>query len=166
MGSPISRPPSIATNPPAIRPHIPSFQNLSSPAASSPRTWFSNDGHVVAHQSPIRIKAVAPCGAEPLAALAAPENPLFPTVSNRGSRSSWLHRSLASPTGDPTPSGSRRGRNERCNLGGIGAGVQSGLMVAPTHLRHCRRRPIDRPCPWPLQPKALRASNGVPSFMT
>jgi hypothetical protein len=142
---------------------------LSSQYFQPPRslhTWFSNDGHAAAHQSPIRIKAIAPCGAGPLAAFAAPENPLFPTVSNRGSRASRPHSSLASPIGDPTPCGSRYGRNELFNLGGIGAGVQSVFMVLPTHSRHCRRRPIDRLCSYAFQPKALAASNGVPSLST
>ena len=93
-------------------------------------TWFSNFGCAIAHQSPIRIKAFAPCGAQPLAALAAPENPLFPTASNSRDRSSRSHRSMASHGCDPTPCGSRYGRNELLGLGGIGGGVQSGLLVS------------------------------------
>ena len=64
----------------------------------SPHTWFSNVGVAVAHQSPIRIKALALCGAWPLAASAAPENPLFPGSSNQG-EPVGSHRSVASPPG-------------------------------------------------------------------
>jgi hypothetical protein len=70
------------------------------------------------HPSGSRLSA--PCGAWPLAALAAPENPLFPTVSNPRGRSSRPHRSVASHGCDPTPCGSRCGRNELRCLGGIG----------------------------------------------
>lgn len=55
-----------------------SLPNLFSQPLSSPHTWFSIIGCAVAHQSPIRIKACAPRDAWPLAALAAPENLLFP----------------------------------------------------------------------------------------
>lgn len=71
---------------------------------------------------------------EPLAAFTAPENPLCPTASNPRSQTSRLHNVLASPIGDPAPFGSRCGRNELINMGGIGARVQSILMVLPTHL--------------------------------
>lgn len=71
---------------------------------------------------------------EPLAAFTAPENPLYPTASNPRSQTSRLHNVLASPIGDPAPFGSRCGRNELINMGGIGASVQSILMVLPTHL--------------------------------
>jgi hypothetical protein len=119
-----------------------------------------------AHQSPIRIKACTPRGAWPLAAFAAPENPLFPTASIPRSRPCQPHSSVASPVGDPTPCGSRYGRNELINMGGIGAGVQSALVVLPTYAQHCRRRPIDRLCSHPSHPKAFAVSNGVPSLIT
>ena len=88
----------------------------------STRTWFSKSGYAVAHQSPIRIKAITP-RRQPLAASAAPENPLFPTASNPHGQTSWPHNSVASPIGGPTPGGSQRGRNELIDMGGIGAGV-------------------------------------------
>jgi hypothetical protein len=100
--------------------------------------------------------------ARPLAAFAAPENPLFPVVSTHRSRFNgrtnlWLRWC------DPTPFGSRRGRNELYNLGGTGGGVQSSLVVLPTPMRHCHRRPVELLNSYP---KALDTSNGLPSFIT
>ena len=115
-----------------LSPNFEARKSVALHPASCLHTWFSNIGCAAAHQSPIRIKAGTPCGAWPLAAFAAPENPLFPTVSNRGGRTSRPHKFLALPIGDPTPCGSRCGRNELFNLGGIGAGVQSSFMVLPT----------------------------------
>lgn len=45
--------------------------------------------------------------------------------------------------------------------GGIGCGVQSGLMVVPTPKWHCRSRPFIS-----SYPKARLASKGRPSFIT
>ena len=129
-------------------------------------TWFSHIGCAVAHQSPIRIKAGAPCSAWPLAAFAAPENPLFPTVSNTrgllgtsaGRTDLWLRRVAIQPL-------VAHGTGATNSDAGAGSarGVQSGLMVLPTPKRHCRGRPIDRFAPYP---KALDTSKGLPSFMT
>jgi hypothetical protein len=51
----------------------------------------------------------------------------------------------------------------RTMQGGIGAGVQSGLMVLPTLSRHCRRRPFKHSAPYP---NAFDTSKGLLSFIT
>jgi hypothetical protein len=80
-GHPLAAPSNKNKQNPTANSVSPSLPNLSSPSPSSPHTWFSLLGCAAAHQSPIRIKACAPCGSWPLAALAAPENLLFPTAS-------------------------------------------------------------------------------------
>ena len=88
---------------------------------------------IVAHQSPIRIKANArklprPTPGCPIAA--APENPLFPVLSKctRLKHCSRTRLWLRSP-GDPTRAGSRRGRNELLDSGGRDwrLALQSGI---------------------------------------
>ena len=80
-GHPLATPVNRHKQNPTTEVVFPSLPNLSSQPLSSPHTWFSIIGCAVAHQSPIRIKALSPCDAWPLAALAAPENLLFPTAS-------------------------------------------------------------------------------------
>ena len=147
---------------PATLPAKPVF-----PALCSTHTWFSNDGHAVAHQSPVRIKALRtlPCAApwprwQPQKALCSPPCPIL-AAAGAGRTDLWFHQ-----CGDPSLCGSRCGRNELIDLGGIGAGVQSDAMVLPTCQRHCQRRLIDRLCSYPFHPKAFAASNGIPSLMT
>jgi hypothetical protein len=125
----------------ATRPRILSFQSLSSQLRAH-RTLGSRTlvaPKRTSHPSGSRPSRLA--ARRPLAAFAAPENPLFPTASNTRSRTCQPHSSVASPIGDPTPCGSRYGRNELIDMGGIGAGVQSAVMVLPTFAQHCRRRP-------------------------
>jgi hypothetical protein len=125
----------------ATRPRILSLQSLSSQLRAH-RTLGSRTlvaPKRTSHPSGSRPSRLA--ARRPLAAFAAPENPLFPTASNTRSRTCQPHSSVASPIGDPTPCGSRYGRNELIDMGGIGAGVQSAVMVLPTFVPHCRRRP-------------------------
>ena len=125
----------------ASRPRTLSLQNLSSQLRAH-RTLGSRTlvaPKRTSHPSGSRPSRLA--ARRPLAAFAAPENPLFPTASNNRSRTCQPHSSVASPIGAPTPCGSRYGRNELIDMGGIGAGVQSAVMVLPTFVPHCRRRP-------------------------
>lgn len=110
-GHPLATPVNRNEQNPTTEVVFPSLSNLSSQPLSSLHTWFSFIG-CAAHQSPIRIKASVPCGARPLAALAAPENLLFPTVSNSRGQPCRPHRSMALHECNPTPCGSRCGRNK------------------------------------------------------
>src|SRR5690242_5521724 len=85
--------------------------------------------------------------ARPLAALAAPENPLFPTASNpddsrlHATRTDlWLHPRLASGVIQPLVAHSTGATNSTTLLAsahwaGAASGAQSGLMVVPTPTR-------------------------------
>ena len=131
LAAPVNRDEHISATLPASVP----VQSRYSQPLSSPHTWFSNHGCAVAHQSPIRIKAVMPCGAWPLTASAAPENPLYLIVSNPRDRSGrspnlWLRMRRC----DPTPCGSRCGHNELFGMAGPTAACnQISWFFQPQH---------------------------------
>ena len=116
----------------ATRPRILSLQSLS----SQPRAHRTLGSRTLvapkrtSHPSgsrPARLAARGPwLHLQPQKTLCSPPCPIL--AAGLASRTGlWLHR-----VGDPTPCGSRYGRNELMRLGGIGAGVQSALMVLPT----------------------------------
>ena len=119
------------------------------------------------HPSGSRPSGLSTIG--PLAAPAAPENPLFPIASNPSGlidrTELWLRRCAALQcSGAPTPCGSRCGRSEIIGKGGTGWGMQSDVLVAPDSRRHCLSRPIEHSsCPYA---KALDTSNGWASLIT
>ena len=153
----------------ATRPRILSFQSLS----SQPRAHRTLGSRTLvapkrtSHPSGSRPSRLA--ARRPLAAFAAPENPLFPTASNNRSRTCQPHSCVASPIGDPTPCGSRYGRNELIDMGGDrrrraiscdGSANARSTLPAPSPLIG------STPVVLASHPKAFAASNGAPSLIT
>ena len=142
----------------AIRPRILLPSSVFQSAEITAHLVLELVGCAVAHQSPIRIKAVRALRCVAPGCVAAPENPLFPTVSNRRGPTCRPHRSVASHADRRSNPLWLTVRAQRTldTLGGIGArrAISSHGSANP-QMRHCRGRPIDR-LDSSGYPKALR----------